>query len=318
MEEVERNGTGEMRALITGVTGQDGAYLAKLLLEKGYEVYGTHRPSPTPNIWRLNALGIGSDIILIDMDLTDGDSIDDAIHKSEPDEIYNLAAQSHVRQSFDIPILTMNVNGMGPWRILRRIRHAGIKFYQASTSELYGNSPPPQSETTPMLPVSPYGWAKLAAHHAVKFEREAYGTFACAGILFNHESPLRGDTFVTQKICTHIRERKPLTLGNLDARRDWGHARDYVRGMWMMMQAEVADDYVLATGETRSVKEFLATACRLAGYTPELTFSDDYKRAAEVNELRGNYIKAAERLGWNPTIPFENLIEEMLSGSPSL
>lgn len=306
-----------MRALISGVTGQDGAYLAKFLLEKGYDVFGTHRPSPTPNTWRLKALKIEDVVTLLPMDLTDGDSIDDTIHKSEPDEIYNLAAQSHVRLSFDIPILTMNVNGMGPWRILRRIRHSGIKFYQASTSELYGNSPPPQSETTPMLPVSPYGWAKLAAHQAVSFEREAFGTFACAGILFNHESPLRGDNFVTQKICKHIREKKPLVLGNLDARRDWGHARDYVRGMWMMMQMDEPDDYVLATGETRSVREFLATACRIASYTPEIRFDGDLTRPMEVNELRGNYIKAAEKLGWNPTIPFEMMVEEMLFGSLS-
>lgn len=294
----------------------DGSLLAQMLLRKGYEVFGTHRPSPTPNTWRLDALKIRDDVTLLPMDLTDGDSIENALTASAPHEIYNLAAQSHVRLSFDMPILTTEINAFGPLRILRKIRHTDIKFYQASTSEMYGNSFPPQDEKTPMEPISPYGWAKHYAHKAVGFEREKHGTFAVAGILFNHESALRGDNFVTQKICKHIRERKNITLGNMDAKRDWGHAKDYVRGMWLMMQAAEPQDYVLATGETRTVREFFETACRIAGWTPEISFDDSLKRDAEVNVLRGNPLKAAKELGWMPTIPFETLVEEMLSGTP--
>lgn len=304
-----------MRALICGCTGQDGAYLAQLLIEKGYEVFGTHRPSPSPNLWRLEALGLTSLVTLIPMDLTDNDSIEQAVQISAPHEIYNLAAQSNVRTSFDMPELTMNVNGVGPLRIMKKIRHTSTKFYQASTSEMFGNEPAPQNEVTPMHPVSPYGWAKLYAYMALQLERRVHGTFATSGILFNHESPLRGHNFVTQKICTAIREGKPLALGNLDARRDWGHARDYVRGMWMMMQADEPKDYVLATGETRSVQQFLDKACEIAGCRPYIEFDETLMRDAEVNELRGDARRAAEELGWTPTIPFESLVAEMLRGT---
>lgn len=304
-----------MRALLTGITGQDGAYLAQFLIEKGYEVFGTHRPSPSPNLWRLDKLNITRLVTLIPMDLTDDDSIEQAIQISAPHEIYNLAAQSNVRTSFDMPVLTMNVNGVGPLRIMRKIRYTDTRFYQASTSEMYGNEKAPQNEQTPMHPVSPYGWAKFYAYMALQLERRVHGTFAASGILFNHESPLRGHNFVTQKICTAIRERNPLKLGNLEAKRDWGHARDYVKGMWMMMQHDKPDDFVLATGETRSVQQFLDKAIELCGHPVEIEIDPDLYREEEVNELRGDWRKAATELGWMPETPFENLVSEMLSTS---
>lgn len=306
-----------MRALITGVTGQDGAYLANLLLEKGYEVFGTHRPQPSSPPWRLERLGIAGKVNLLPLDLTDDDSIERAIVESGPHEIYNLAAQSHVGTSFDMPMLTTQVNALGPQKILGKIRHTSIRFYQASTSEMFGNSPAPQNEDTPVHPVSPYGWSKLYAHQVVKHERSVHGTFAVSGILFNHESPLRGENFVTQKICTALRKRRELVLGDLSPKRDWGHARDYVYGMWLMMQHTSPQDFVLATGKTRSVKDFLDTACNMIDYRPRIRIDEKFIRDAEVIELRGDASKAAEKLGWIPQTSFESLVEEMLFDTSS-
>src|SRR3990167_7133116 len=261
------------KALITGITGQDGPYLAKLLLNKGYKVYGTYRRVSTPNFWRLQSLGILSKVTLIPADLCDTSSLLEAVTISDPDEIYNLAAQSFVGSSFDFPLLTTEVDANGTTRFLEIIRNFNkkIKFYQASTSELYGSSDTiPQDENTPFHPNSPYAVAKLNSFHMCRVYREAYGIFAGNGILFNHESSLRGLEFVTRKITNAAAKiklglQKGLYLGNLDAKRDWGHAKDYVRAMWLMMQQNHPDDFVIATGETHTVREFAEQAFSAVG-----------------------------------------------------
>ena len=258
------------RALITGVTGQDGAYLAALLLEKGYEVFGTYRRVSTPNFWRLQYLSVLDKITLIPVDMADMSSLLEAVTVSDPGEIYNLAAQSYVGASFDQPLFTTEIDGSGATRILEIIRHLkkDIKFYQASTSELYGTvTEIPQKEATVFWPNSPYAAAKLLSFHNTRIYREAYGIFACKGILFNHESPIRGMEFVTRKITNAVARIKlglqdELVLGNVEAKRDWGYAPEYVQAMWMVLQHDKPDDFVVATGETHSVQEFVNEAFR--------------------------------------------------------
>jgi GDPmannose 4,6-dehydratase len=313
----------EKRALITGVTGQDGAYLAKFLVEKGYKVYGAYRRASTRNFWRLHYLDVKKDIELIPLDLLDQTSIMQAIKTVEPDEFYNLAAQSFVGDSFSEPIATAEISGIGALRVLDSIRllNPKIKFYQASTSEMYGNSSKePQNELTPFHPASPYAAAKLYAHWVVRNYREAYGLFACAGILFNHESPIRGVDFVTKKITDAVARIKLgmvdyLPLGNLDSKRDWGFAGDYVKAMWLMMQQKQPDDFVVATGETHTVREF----CRLAFAEAGLDFEkyvrvdEKFMRPRDVVYLQGNPEKAKKVLGWNPQeTSFNDLVKMMV------
>jgi GDPmannose 4,6-dehydratase len=315
------------RALITGITGQDGSYLAELLLEKGYEVYGMVRRSSLFNTDRIDHLyqdphEPGTRLRLIYGDLNDSSSLNQILRQTEPDEIYNLGAQSHVRVSFDVPEYTGEVTGLGAVRILEAIRDLGLrpKFYQASSSELYGKvAETPQSETTPFYPRSPYGCAKAYAYYITVNYRESYGLFACNGILFNHESERRGETFVTRKItraATRIKLglQQKLYLGNLDARRDWGHARDYVEAMYLMMQAEEADDYVIATGETHSIREFLdETFGHLQmDWEPYVEIDPRYYRPAEVDLLLGDPSKAREKLGWSPKVSFRELARLMV------
>src|SRR5919199_2024996 len=315
------------RALITGITGQDGSYLTELLLEKGYEVYGLIRRSSTFNTDRIDHLyqdphEPGTRLRLVYGDLNDSSSLNTLIRQIQPDEIYNLGAQSHVRVSFDVPEYTGEVTGLGTVRLLEAIREAGIqpKFYQASSSELYGKVvETPQRETTPFYPRSPYACAKAYAYYVTVNYRESYDLFACNGILFNHESPRRGETFVSRKItraATRIKLglQEKLYLGNLDARRDWGHARDYVEAMYLMMQAEVADDYVVATGETHSVREFLGKAFGLLDLDWEEYVEIDprYFRPAEVDLLLGDATKARQVLGWKPKTSFDELVREMI------
>jgi len=310
-------------ALITGVTGQDGAYLAKFLLEKGYKVHATYRRSSTPNFWRLSYLGILDDVELIPCDLIDQTSVIAAIKKSEPDEIYNLAAQSFVEASFDQPISTAEITGIGPLRFLDAIRwlNPKIRFYQASTSEMYGNNPQsPQNEETPFKPDSPYAVAKLAAHWYTDNYREAYNLYACSGILFNHESPLRGIEFVTKKITDGVAKIKlglanDLKLGNLEAKRDWGYAGDYVKAMWLMLQQDKPSDYVIATGTNHSVREFCQTAFAQVdlNYEDYIKVDERFLRPVDVNELLGDSSKAQKELGWDPTeTSFEDLIKIMV------
>lgn len=305
------------RALISGITGQDGSYLAELLLEKEYEVHGIIRRSSSFNTGRINH--IFDDLHLHYGDLTDGSSLDNLIRRVAPDEVYNLGAQSHVRTSFDIPEYTSDVDAMGTLRLLEVIRDRGIKFYQASSSELFGKVlETPQSETTPFYPRSPYGVAKQFAFWTTVNYREAYGTFACNGILFNHESPRRGETFVTQKIvkaaCRIARgDRKPLLLGNIEAKRDWGYARDYVEAMYLIMQHSIPDDFVIATGETHSVREFLDAAFNYFGlnWHEHVKIDPRYFRPAEVDLLQGNASKAKRILGWEPKTKFHDLVSIM-------
>jgi GDPmannose 4,6-dehydratase len=326
-------------ALITGIRGQDGAYLAKLLLEKGYEVWGADRRHGNSENWRLRELGIEKDVKIIYMDLLELTNIIRAIEKIKPDEIYNLAAQSFVGASFEQPILTSEIDAIGVLRLLEAIRtiHPEAKFYQASTSEMFGKVREiPQSETTPFYPRSPYGVAKVFGHWITVNYREAFNLFACSGILFNHESPLRGEEFVTRKITVSLAKIKyglqdKLILGNLEARRDWGYAPDYVKGMWLMLQQETPDDYVLATGETHSVKEFVQLAASYAGFDLEWEGTDErtrgidrktgktivevskqFYRPAEVDVLLGNPKKAHEKLGWRPEKSFEELVAIMM------
>jgi len=312
------------KALITGITGQDGSYLSRFLLNKGYKVYGIFRRSSTPNFWRLQALRILNKITLIPADITDMSSLLEAVSISDPDEIYNLAAQSYVGASFDQPIATAQIDALGPLRFLEIIRHIKkkIKFYQASTSELYGNyinNKGYQNEETPFFPNSPYAVAKLYGFHIVRVYREAYGIFACNGILFNHESPLRGLEFVTRKITNSVAKiklgyEKKLKLGNLDARRDWGFAPDYVESMWMMMQQPKPDDYVIATGETHSVREFVEEAFKLVGLDRKKYIEVDnrLKRPLDVPQLKGDASKAKKILGWSPKITFKELVKKMV------
>ncbi|HWW74095.1 MAG TPA: GDP-mannose 4,6-dehydratase [Pyrinomonadaceae bacterium] len=321
------------RALITGITGQDGSFLTELLLEKGYEVYGIIRRSSSFNTFRLDHLyqdphEEGTRLRLVYGDLNDSSSLNTLIRQIRPDEIYNLGAQSHVRVSFDVPEYTGEVTGLGTVRLLEAIREAGIspKFYQASSSELYGKVvETPQSESTPFYPRSPYACAKAYAYWITVNYRESYGMFACNGILFNHESERRGETFVSRKItraATRIKlglQRK-LYMGNLDARRDWGYARDYVEAMWMMMQAEEPDDYVIATGETHSVREFLEETFGHLGMDWERYVEIDprYFRPAEVDLLLGDPTKAKTVLGWEPKVSFKELVRIMVDSDMKL
>lgn len=315
------------RALITGITGQDGSFLAELLLDKGYEVYGLIRRSSSFNTERIDHLykdphEPDNRLHLFYGDLNDSSSLNNILRNTQPEEIYNLGAQSHVRVSFDVPEYTAEVTGLGTVRILEAIRETGIrpKFYQASSSELFGVArETPQSETTPFHPRSPYACAKAYAYHITVNYRESYGLFAANGILFNHESERRGETFVSRKItraATRIKLglQEKLYLGNLDARRDWGHAKDYVRAMWMMLQAEKPQDYVIATGETHSVRDFLdeTFAYLDLDWKQYVEVDPKYYRPAEVDVLLGDYSKAKRELGWEPEVKFPQLVKLMV------
>ena len=315
------------RALITGITGQDGSFLAELLLDKGYEVYGLIRRSSSFNTERIDHLykdphEPDNRLHLFYGDLNDSSSLNNILRNTQPEEIYNLGAQSHVRVSFDVPEYTAEVTGLGTVRILEAIRETGIrpKFYQASSSELFGVArETPQTETTPFHPRSPYGCAKAYAYHITVNYRESYGLFAANGILFNHESERRGETFVSRKItraATRIKLglQEKLYLGNLDARRDWGHAKDYVRAMWMMLQAEKPQDYVIATGETHSVRDFLdeTFAYLDLDWKQHVEVDPKYYRPAEVDVLLGDYSKAKRELGWEPEVKFPQLVKLMV------
>jgi GDPmannose 4,6-dehydratase len=314
------------RALITGITGQDGSYLAELLLAKGYEVHGIIRRASTFNTERIDHLYqdphlSGVRLFLHYGDLSDSVNLVKLLYELKPDEIYHLGAQSHVRVSFDIPEYTADITAVGAIRILEAIRETGLRprFYQASSSEMFGSSPPPQSESTPFHPRSPYAVSKVFAYWATVNYRESYGLFACNGILFNHESPRRGETFVTRKITravAHIKAglQKKLYLGNLDAKRDWGYAPEYVEAMWRMLQQERPDDYVIATGETHSVREFCEEAFALVGldWRDYVEFDPRYLRPAEVDALCGDASKAKRILGWEPKVRFKELVRIMV------
>ena len=328
-------------ALITGITGQDGSYLAELLLEKGYEVHGIVRRSSLINTHRIDHIYDNPNLTLHYGDLTDATNMIGVIKKVEPDEIYNLGAQSHVKVSFETPEYTGNVDGLGTLRILEAVRLLGmedkVRIYQASTSELYGLvQEVPQRETTPFYPRSPYGVAKLYGYWIVKNYRESYGLHASSGILFNHESPRRGETFVTRKITRGLSristgEQDVLSLGNLDARRDWGHAKDFVEAMWLMLQQDQPDDYVIATGIQYSVRDFVDAAAPYFGMKiewmgeglnevgydwntkrPVIKVDPKYFRPAEVESLLGDATKAKEKLGWEPKTSFTELVEDMV------
>lgn len=293
-----------MKALIFGVTGQDGSYLAELLLSKGYEVHGTIRPSARPHL--LPSVPTAEIAALHCADITDPESISRVMAAVDPDEIYNLAAQSHVGLSFEMPAHTAQVTGLGTLNALEAMGHFSprARFYQASSSEMLGNQPGPQSELTPFKPVSPYGWAKVFAHHTAVGYREAYGLHISCGILFNHESPRRGEQFVTRKICKGLARIKAglqdgLVLGNLSARRDWGYAPEYVEAMWMMLQRDKPGDFVIGTGASYSVHEFLDECLCIAGVSPALVQSTESQgRPSEIHELRANPKKAATHLHW--------------------
>ena len=328
-------------ALITGISGQDGAYLSQLLLEKGYRVYGAYRRTSSVNFWRIEELGIAQhpNLVLAEYDLTDSGSSLRLLQTSEADEIYNLAAQSFVGVSFDQPITTAKITGLGALNLLEAIRivHSRTRFYQASTSEMFGKvQAVPQTESTPFWPRSPYGVAKLFAHWATVNYRESFGIFGASGILFNHESPLRGREFVTRKITDGVARIKlgkldTLELGNLDAKRDWGYAREYVEGMWRMLQADKPETYVLATGRTETVRDFVEMAfkavdmgiewrgagmhetgvCRQSGKTV-VRINPRYYRPAEVELLIGNPEKARKELGWQARTSLEDLCAMMV------
>ncbi len=326
------------RAFITGITGQDAAYLAELLLKKGYEVYGAYRRSASVNLWRLHELGLDGKVQLIPMDLLELTNIMRTIQKVQPDEIYNLAAQSFVGVSFDQLIYTTNVNAVGVAYLLESVRtlRPEARIYQASTSEMFGKvREVPQNEKTPFHPRSPYAVAKLYGHWITVNYREAHGMHASSGILFNHESPLRGREFVTRKITASLAKIKHgqqdvLELGNLEAKRDWGYAGDYVKGMWLMLQQPEPDDYVLATGESHSVREFVEKAAECVGFRIEwegegvdtrgidrnsgkviVRVNPAFYRPAEVDYLLGDASKAKKRLGWEPKVRFDALVEMM-------
>lgn len=309
------------RALITGITGQDGSYLAELLLEKGYEVHGLVRRHSTLNRSRIDHLGGTENLHLHYGDLTDGVSLVNLVHAIEPHEVYNLGAQSHVKVSFELPEYTANTDAVGTLRLLEAIRAAGIdcRFYQASTSEMFGATPPPQDEGTVFYPRSPYGAAKLYSHWVTVNYREAYDLFAVSGILFNHESPRRGESFVTRKITLGVASIKlgitdHLTLGNLDAIRDWGYAKEYVEGMWRMLQHDEPQDYVLATGIGTTVREFLEYSFSHAGlnWQDHVRYNEAYERPTEVDALIGDASKAREVLGWKPSTDAKGLAELMV------
>ena len=309
-----------LRALITGISGQDGSFLAELLLSKGYEVHGIKRRSSSFNTGRIDHLF--DRLHLHYGDLTDATSLIRILSEVQPDEVYNLGAQSHVAVSFEMPEYTAEVNALGTLRVLEAIRFLKLdcRFYQASTSEIFGDSAPPQNEETPFRPRSPYAIAKLHAHWTTVNYREAYGLFACCGILFNHESPVRGETFVTRKIVrglTRIKQGRDqyLYLGNLDARRDWGHAKDYVRAQWLMLQHAEPRDYVIASGEQHSVRDFVEVAGRLIGFDNVWRYvktDPKYYRPLEVDSLCGDASRAREELNWKPTVGFEGLVQEMV------
>tara|TARA_B110001454_G_scaffold89227_1_gene85244 strand:+ start:766 stop:1803 length:1038 start_codon:yes stop_codon:yes gene_type:complete len=308
-------------ALITGITGQDGAYLAKFLLKKNYKVFGTFRRLSTPNFWRLHYLGIYDKISFLPCDVTDSISISECVNKSDPDEIFHLAAQSFVAASFDQPVYTTEVTGLGTMKVLDVIKRSPkkIKFYQASSSEMYGDEPSKiKNEITPFQPSSPYAISKLYSHWTVNLYRKAYGIHATSGILFNHESSLRGLEFVTRKITNGVAKMslglsKNLKLGNISAKRDWGYAPEYVEGMWSMLQQKNPDDYVLATNETHTVKEFIDEACKIAGITSKkIQTSKENFRPFDVQYLRGNSKKANKDFGWKPKIKFKKLVKLMV------
>jgi GDPmannose 4,6-dehydratase len=321
-----RDGQRTKRALVTGLTGQDGSYLAELLLAKGYEVHGIIRRSSSFNTGRIEHLyrdphEAGTRLFSHYGDLSDPVALTRLIYELQPDEIYHLGAQSHVRVSFEIPEYTLDVTGTGTLRLLEAIRESEVKtrFYQASSSEMFGSTPPPQSEATPFHPRSPYAVAKVAAYWTTVNYREAYGMFAVNGILFNHESPRRGETFVTRKITRAVARIKAglqdkLYMGNLDAERDWGYAPDFVEAMWLMMQADDPDDFVVATGEKHSVREAIEVAFAHASVDPDEHVEIDprYFRPAEVDSLLGDASKAREKLGWEPKVRFKELIELMV------
>jgi GDPmannose 4,6-dehydratase len=314
------------KALVTGVTGQDGSYLAEFLLAKGYEVHGLVRRSSTFNTRRIDHLYVdphekSARFFLHYGDLTDSGQLSHLIYNLQPDEIYHLAAQSHVRVSFDMPEYTGDVTGLGVIRLLEAIRRSGIKtrFYQASSSELFGATPPPQNEETPMQPRSPYAVAKLYGYWMVRNYREGYGLFASNGILFNHESPRRGETFVTRKITRAVARikfglQKKLYLGNLEARRDWGYAPDFVEAMWLMLQQDAPEDFVIATGESHSVREFLEAAFSHADldWQEYVEIDPRYFRPTEVDFLLGDASKARRLLGWQPKVSFPELVRIMV------
>ena len=310
----------QKRAVITGITGQDGSYLAELLLEKGYEVFGLIRRSSTVNFERIGHLQ--DKIELISGDLLDQKSLVSALQAARPQEVYNLGAQSFVPASWEQPMLTGEITGLGVTRLLEAIRACdeNIRFYQASTSELFGKAQEtPQNEQTAFYPRSPYGASKLYAHWITINYRESYGLFACAGILFNHESPRRGREFVTRKITHGVARIKcgldeKLPLGNLDPRRDWGYAGDYVRAMWMMLQQDDPDDYVIATGTSRTVGEFCEVAFAHAGldWRQYVVVDERFLRPAEVYTLLGDATKAREKLGWAPEVGFEEMVQQMV------
>lgn len=328
-------------AIITGITGQDAAYLAELLLEKGYKVYGTYRRTSSVNFWRIEDLGIENhpNLELVEYDLTDLSASIRLLQQTQATEVYNLAAQSFVGISFDQPLTTAEITGIGPVNLLEAIRivNPKIRFYQASTSEMFGKVQAiPQTEETPFYPRSPYGVAKLYAHWMVINYRESYDIFACSGILFNHESPLRGQEFVTRKITDSVAKIKlgklnMLELGNMDAKRDWGYAKDYVEGMWLMLQADTPDTYVLATNRTETVRDFVTMAFKAADIELVWSGSDEkeiatdretgkvvvkvnpkFYRPAEVDLLIGNPKKASEDLGWKPNTTLETLCKMMV------
>ena len=327
------------KALITGIRGQDGAYLSRLLLEKGYKVYGADRRSGDSSFWRLKELGIEKDVEILYMDLLELTNIMREIERIKPDEVYNLAAQSFLKVSFEQPILTADINAIGVLRILEAIRviKPDARFYQASTSEMFGMvQAVPQDERTPFYPRSPYGVSKLFGHWITVNYRESYNMFACSGILFNHESPLRGLEFVTRKLTYNIARIKhgledKVIVGNLDSKRDWGYAGEYVEGMWLMLQQSQADDYVLATGETHPVREFVELAFKYAEFDIVwegkgikergrdkktgrilVEVSEEFFRPAEVDILIGDYSRAKEKLGWQPKTKFEDLVRMMV------
>jgi GDPmannose 4,6-dehydratase len=320
------------KALITGITGQDGSYLAEQLLDKGYEVHGLVRRSSSFNTERIDHLYRDPHeeqvkLLLHHADLHDSSRLVRLMYELQPDEVYHLGAQSHVRVSFDVPEYTADVTGMGTVRLLEAIRDAQVdcRFYQASSSEMYGSTPPPQNEATPFHPRSPYSVAKVAAFWMTVNYRESYGMHASNGILFNHESARRGETFVTRKItrglaAIHHELQDKLFLGNLDAKRDWGYAPDYTDAMWRMLQQDEPDDYVIATGEMHSVREFLDEACTHLGVDWEKHVEIDprYFRPAEVDALCGDATKARERLGWEPTVTFKELVRLMVDADVKL
>src|SRR5210317_2346853 len=321
------------KAIITGITGQDGAYLAKLLLDKGYKVYGAQRRNTGKSYWRLDELGITNQIEFVDVDLMEPYNIERVLEKIEVDEFYNLAAQSFVALSFEQPQVTTLVNSLGVLNILEAIRHRfpHVRFYQASTSEMYGKvQETPQTEKTPFYPRSPYGVAKTYSHHLTVNYRESFKLFACSGILFNHESRFRGEEFVTRKITKGLVEwsktNKPIELGNLDAKRDWGHAQDYVEAMWLMLQQDKPDDYVISTGKTYSIKDFInkcLNRLEITNYNKGDQFLDNqgnyivktnpkFVRPAEVDLLVGDSTKAKKELLWKPKHNLDSLIDDMI------